>query len=40
MAPAYYDREVSQELSCIPLSNAQKEAILKGMKLHINFIYK
>lgn len=29
VAPAYYGRDVAEELSCIPLSNAQKEAILQ-----------
>ncbi len=28
LAPEYYGRSVAQELSCVPISNAQKQAIL------------
>jgi hypothetical protein len=31
MAPSYYGRDIVQELSCIPLTNAQKETILQSM---------
>jgi len=37
MSPIYYGRDVVQELSCIPLTNSQKEAILQS-KIMFNWL--